>query len=65
MIITQLQICIAVCNAYAYIYVKMCLQNILFLSVLAEDAIKAALSDYRLKQDKNRTEDKESVQAKN
>lgn len=36
-----------------------------FLSVLAEDAIKAALSDYRLKQDKNRTEDKESVQAKN
>lgn len=38
--------------------------SFLFLSVLAEDAIKAALSDYRLKQDKNRTADKESVQAK-
>lgn len=37
--------------------------SFLFLSVLAEDAIKAALSDYRLKQDKNRTENKESVQA--
>lgn len=36
----------------------------LFLLVLAEDAIKAALSDYRLKQDKNRTEDKETVQTK-
>lgn len=41
------------------------LKKTVFLSVLAEDAIKAALSDYRLKQDKNRTEDKESVQAKN
>lgn len=39
--------------------------SFLFPVVLAEDAIKAALSDYRLKQDKNRTEDKESVQTKN
>lgn len=39
--------------------------SFLFSVVLAEDAIKAALSDYRLKQDKNRTEDKESVQTKN
>lgn len=43
----------------------MCLQNLLFLSVLAEDAIKAALSDYRLKQEKNVTEHKEGVQTKN
>lgn len=42
-----------------------CFVFLLFLVVLAEDAIKAALSDYRLKQDKNRTEDKESVQTKN
>lgn len=39
--------------------------SFLFPVVLAEDAIKAALSDYRLKQDKNRTEDKESVQTQN
>lgn len=44
-----------------FIFAFLCF---LFLLVLAEDAIKAALSDYRLKQDKNRTEDKETVQTK-
>ncbi|XP_003975023.2 iron-sulfur cluster assembly enzyme ISCU [Takifugu rubripes] len=45
---------------------ELCLPPVkLHCSMLAEDAIKAALSDYRLKQDKNRTEDKESVQTKN
>lgn len=65
-IIAQLQICIAVWNTYvfwSFLNVFVFAKLSFFFSVLAEDAIKAALSDYKLKQDKNRTEDKESVQA--
>uniref|UniRef100_H3DEL0 Iron-sulfur cluster assembly enzyme ISCU n=2 Tax=Tetraodon nigroviridis TaxID=99883 RepID=H3DEL0_TETNG len=45
---------------------ELCLPPVkLHCSMLAEDAIKAALSDYRLKQDKNRTEAEKSLPAKN